>query len=135
MKFRRAIVAIVSVCVLGGGAAIVAAAPEAGATVYIYGNANYGPVQGSFSGTNGYWGNFGGGGSTNCPSIHPVVGWNDCVSSIINYNANSVVLYENANYGGGYFTLASGHYSANLTGYNYSNGHNLNDSISSDIAY
>jgi hypothetical protein len=111
-----------------GGAVILLASAASAGSVTIYGDASYGDggySDGTYSGTNGWWGNFVGGcdgGST----------WNDCVSSAKNAVGNQTYFFENVACGGGYYNLPNGFNISNMSGDTYTNGHGLNDSISSD---
>lgn len=124
---KMAVTTALLVSIGGGGTLLFATSADAG-TMQIYGDANYsnpGGSYGTYSGTNGWWGNFTGGcdgGST----------WNDCVSSSKNLVGTVNYFYVNVACAGGYYAEPNNVNVVNMANNTYNNGIGLNDSISSD---
>jgi hypothetical protein len=133
---RRLLIRFAAVALLSSAVPAFGFISTAGATVYIYGNANYSGDSGSFTGTNDYWGDFTGSCANEGSDGTSPFGWNDCVSSIQNQD-EGLFVYKNTNCqateNSPYLYLSPDTDLANLTNNTYNNGDTANDSISSDL--
>lgn len=94
-------------------------------------NSEFTGDEGYFAGNNANWGDYA---ESQCKSGT----WNDCASSAWNDGqSDSVIVYQNINYGGGSFCFPLHTYVDNFasSAYAFSNGASLNDAVSSNKWY